>query len=352
MRRLTSMDCYGRSAGRSNFECAAALVKNAGAEMLDAEPRWLGYIGRMQFESVEVVRCPEELRGQALAIVLCELAPSQRREVAKSLLESNNAATADEEPLFIARRGARLCGAAWGQSQTGNVAVFWPPQLVSGEDSTTANLLARAVVVDLDSKKVDLAQSLLVAPDCELVELLLRVGFRHLADLIYLSCESARFPLVTPEPCEIEFEEYAGSERQRLARLIQRTYEGTLDCTALEGARDMDDVIEGYEATGAFRQGNWMFVRQGGADVGVLLLADHPAAMHWELMYMGIVPEYRGRGWGRQIARYAQWLARGARAERLLVAVDSTNKPAVNTYRSTGFEIWELRAVYVRTRAK
>jgi ribosomal protein S18 acetylase RimI-like enzyme len=305
----------------------------------------------MPTETLRVVRCPQELRGQAVALVLCELAPSQRREVAKPLLESNNSA-ADEESLFVARSGERLCGAAWGQSQVGNVAVFWPPQLVSGEDTFTAALLAQAVVSDLDRKKVDLAQSLLVAPDAELVELLRLVGFQHLADLVYLSCESARFPLVAPDPCEVEFEAYAGSERHRLARLIQRTYEGTLDCTALDGARDMDDVIDGYAATGEFRPENWMFVRYGGADVGVLLLADHPAARHWELMYMGIVLEYRGRGWGRQIARYAQWLARGARAERLLVAVDSTNKPASSTYRSTGFEIWELRAVYVRTRAK
>jgi len=100
-----------------------------------------------------------------------------------------------------------------------------------------------------------------------------------------------------------------------------------------------------------YRPENWLFVRHEGEDVGVLLLADHPKGRHWELMYMGIVPEYRGRGWGRQIAHYAQWLARGARAERLLVAVDAKNRPAANVYRSTGFEIWELRAVYVRTRA-
>ena len=35
-----------------------------------------------------------------------------------------------------------------------------------------------------------------------------------------------------------------------------------------------------------------------GRDVGVLLLADHPRARHWELMYMGLVPEARGTGLG------------------------------------------------------
>jgi ribosomal protein S18 acetylase RimI-like enzyme len=65
-------------------------------------------------------------------------------------------------------------------------------------------------------------------------------------------------------------------------------------------------------------------------------------------MYMGIVPEWRGRGWGQQIARHAQWLARGANAQRILVAVDAANTPAVDVYRSTGFEIWDRRVVFLR----
>jgi hypothetical protein len=114
----------------------------------------------------------------------------------------------------------------------------------------------------------------------------------------------------------------------------------------------MDDVVNGYQATGEFRPENWLFVRNGGRDVGVLLLADHRPSKQWELMYMGLVPEVRGRGWGRQIARYALWLARGARVERVLVAVDAANRPAADVYRSSGFALWERRAVYVRIRAE
>ncbi|HEX4415355.1 MAG TPA: GNAT family N-acetyltransferase [Lacipirellulaceae bacterium] len=302
---------------------------------------------------MSIVRCPPELRGQAFAIVLCDLAPSQRREMASPLLSENaGGENSALESLFIALRGEQLCGAAWGQSQVGNVAVLWPPQLVSGEDFETAQLLARAAVDDLDAKGVDLTQSLLVAPDEQLVGLLKDAGFRHLADLVYLSCEAARFPLVAPDPCEVEFEEYRVDQRRRMADVMHRTYEGTLDCTALDGVRDMNDVIDGYMATGAFKAENWSFVRNGGHDVGVLILADHPGARHRELVYMGLVPEYRGRGWGRQVAHYAQWLTRGARLERLLVAVDVANKPAADIYRATGFEVWELREVYVRMRAK
>jgi ribosomal protein S18 acetylase RimI-like enzyme len=82
--------------------------------------------------------------------------------------------------------------------------------------------------------------------------------------------------------------------------------------------------------------------------VGVLLLADHPKGRHWELMYAALVPEVRGRGWGRQITRYAQWRARGANVERIVVAVDAANLPAVAMYRDSGFDSWDERSVYVR----
>jgi mycothiol synthase len=250
--------------------------------------------------------------------------------------------------LFIARRGEQVRGAAWGQRQPGNIAVFWPPELVAGEDEKTAYPLAEAVMRELDETGIDLTQSLLVGPEMETISVMRHVGFRHLADLLYLACESSKFPIAAPEPMEIEFEPYQTTQRPRLLRLIERTYEGTLDCTALNGARDVDDVVNGYQSTGFFRAENWLFVRAAHEDVGVLLLADHAKARNWELMYMGLVPEVRGRGWGRQIARYAQWLARGARVERILVAVDASNEPAVATYRQSGFEMWERRAVYLR----
>lgn len=298
--------------------------------------------------ALEVVRCPAALLVEALSLVLCDLAPSQRREIGRALLEIEDAAELAHEALFIARRGDELRGAAWGQRQPGNFAVFWPPQIVAGEEEQSEYRLASEVIDALDRTGIDLVQSLLAAPDISTINVLRHVGFRHLADLLYLSCEAGRFPLSAPEPCEVQFEDYATTQRGRLIRLVERTYEGTLDCTALNGVRDLDDVVNGYQNTGTFRAENWQFVRRDGEDVGVLLLADHPQARHWELMYMGLVPDVRGRGWGRQIARYAQWLAHGAAVERILVAVDAANTPAADAYRSSGFELWDRRAVYLR----
>jgi len=80
----------------------------------------------------------------------------------------------------------------------------------------------------------------------------------------------------------------------------------------------------------------------------VLLLADHPSARHWELVYMGLVPEARGRGWGRQITQHAQLMARRAGVDRIVLAVDAANSPALEMYRAAGFEKWDRRHVLVR----
>ncbi len=302
----------------------------------------------MAIDAVEIVRCPAGHRAEALALVLCELAPSLRRNVAGGLLDIEDVAAFANEPLFIARRGKEICGAAWGQRQAGNIATFWPPQVEVGEDQHVGFWLAEAVIAALDDTAVEMTQVFLSPPASETVEILRHIGFSHLTDLLYMTCESLRFPIAAPEPCELDFVPYDGTQRGRLIKLIGRTYDGTLDCTGLDGVRDLENVVSGYQGTGEYRPENWLFVQNGGQDVGVLLLTDHPKGRYWELVYMALVLEVRGRGWGRQITHYAQWLVRGANVERIVVAVDAANSPAVDMYRSSGFELWDRRVVYIR----
>jgi len=104
----------------------------------------------------------------------------------------------------------------------------------------------------------------------------------------------------------------------------------------MNGKRQMDDVLDGYRATGVFQPENWLIVEREGRDVGVLLLAEDPAAALFELVYMGLVPEARGKGFGAQVARHAVRLAGKANAERVVLAVDAANSPALAMYRPRG----------------
>jgi len=130
--------------------------------------------------------------------------------------------------------------------------------------------------------------------------------------------------------------------------VLEATYEQTLDCPVLNGVRQIEDVLVGYRSTGAFSPDYWLIVRHGGKDVGCLLLADHPQHDNIELVYMGVMSSLRGRGWGIQITRQAQWLTRRAGRRRLVLAVDAANTPAVRMYAEAGFQTWDRRSVYLR----
>jgi hypothetical protein len=313
------------------------------------------YPVQMSSITPEVVACPPELRAEALALALCELAPSQRREIAGDLAHDRQRDAEAARALFAALRGEHLCGAAWGQFQPGNTAVFWPPRFDAVDDaSAVGGKLTAEVVAALDAAGVAMTQALLPAQDAPESSLLAAAGFRYLTDLVYLTCERDRFPSEAPKTRLLEFVAYDESQRGRLANLLDRTYEGTLDCAALGSERQIDEVIAGYQETGEYRPSNWFFVRSSTvagrvyADVGVLLLANHRDAPHMELIYMGLIPYARGRGWGRQIVQHAQWTAKIAGAQRLVTAVDAMNVPGLGVYRSTHFEIWDRRSVFVR----
>jgi ribosomal protein S18 acetylase RimI-like enzyme len=138
---------------------------------------------------------------------------------------------------------------------------------------------------------------------------------------------------------------------ERLAAVVARTYESTRDCPGLDGIRSMADVLAGYRAQGEYLAEHWCVVSAAGVDVGALILANHPAVGNWELVYMGVAPEARGRGFGEQIVRFALEAASTAGVERLVLAVDAANEPALQVYRRTGFREWERRIVYARLRS-
>jgi len=327
------------------------------AELPPVEPCALPTISLIDYsvcmsgELHEIIPCPPGRMAEALALVLCDMAPSQRGEIAGHLLGGIKQTEFVEEPLFIALRNGEIRGAAWGQRQPGNVATFWMPRLAEGENQLLARQLAAAVVQALDDAAVPMTQVLLTAADDFAVPMLAAVGFRYLAELLYMTCEAVRFPRQFPAT-ELEFVPYSEDQLARLVRIIEQTYKHSLDCVAIGGMRTMEDVITGYRATGVFQPENWFIVCARHVDVGVLLLASHPQAGHYELTYMGLVPEARGRGWGRQIMEFAKWRAYCAGVERVVLAADAINNPALRVYRLGGFEIFDRRTVYVRCMQK
>ena len=173
------------------------------------------------------------------------------------------------------RREGQLVGAVLWQQQPGRSALVWPPGIVSQEPRQTAIQLLEAVALRIDSLGIRLACVLLDQGTDEDNRVLSASHFEHLANLSYLVCSQEHFPLARP-PSPPDFEAYHPENHQRFVKLIEETYEGTLDCPGLEGLRDIDDVLAGYRAIGEFSPQRWLIVRCKGRDIGCLLLADHP----------------------------------------------------------------------------
>ena len=162
---------------------------------------------------------------------------------------------------------------------------------------------------------------------------------RSLGELWYLDCltlSCSSDPVSGP----LQFLTYRPEWHQRLAEVVKASYQDTLDLPLLNGVRDVQDVLIGYQAQGTFDPARWLIAQHDGVDVGCLLLADHPTEDAWELVYMGLIPSARGHGWGRQLIQHAQHLTQQAGRRRLFLGVDRLNLPALHLYQQTGFRLF------------
>lgn len=290
--------------------------------------------------TIEIVPCPAALSREALALAMTDLSPEQRREFAPAIKST------PIEGLVVALMDGELIGAAWGQRQPGSTAILWPPRFVDAGYETWGKELVEAVGHLLDAAGIRMTQVLLQETDSPQAATLLSAEFSRLTELLYLNWEAAATEDSLPE--SLSFEKYREAQSPRLAALVEQTYEATQDCPALGGQRPMQDVLDGYRATGVFSPERWLLIRESQHDVGVLLLTEHAAANHWELLYVGLVPTARGRRLGCAAVRHAQALAYAAGAERIVLAVDAENFPAIKMYNETGFTAWDRRTVFVR----
>jgi mycothiol synthase len=289
----------------------------------------------------------EPMHAAAAELLVGRLPPEDRCAQADALLEALRRGEVPADGLLGAWRGDELVGAVFAQLQPGRTAVVWLPGLVEGEPPATSSRLLRAATDWLSGREVRLAQVILAdATEADRV-LMAECGYGHLADLLYLVCLPVEFPRRPPDG-PLEFEPCREDNYVRLAAVVEATYRQSLDCPALDGLRPMKEVLEGYRSAGACGSELWRIACHEGRDVGCLLVADHPEQGNCELVYMGVVPAARGRCWGEALARLAQWLTRQAGRDRLVLAVDAENEPAIRVYAAAGFQAWDRRTVFAR----
>ncbi len=296
-----------------------------------------------------VSRCPPPLRAEALRSLHADLPMDLQTALVQAIDAVRNEGEVAWDGLFVHRCGERL-NTIWAQPLPGRTAALWPPAV---RDPAARSLL-QAANRFLDQQAIAITQVLLELPRDEVggslqatIHLLASCDYHWLANLQYLVAEKTLFPS-TPPILPLQFEARAGDQPLRLAALIEQTYVETWDCPSVEGIRSITDVLTSYQATGNYQRQHWFFVQHQERDVGALLLAPHGSGEVWEVVYMGIVPDARGHGFGCQLVQHAFWRTAHGGGNRLVLAVDESNSPALSMYHRMGLTGWDRRQVHVR----
>lgn len=305
-------------------------------------------------ETFSISQAPAARWPRIRQFVDANLADDARRVQWHSILDSVAAGQLPSVGLLEARSqtGEDPWGVVWVQAQDGRVANLLIPTISARLPANSpfaeriSHELLEAAVGVAAAGGARLVQALLETDAGIAAERLRQAGFVQVAELLYLVSSPESFPSSPPAE-SLEFDAWSDLSSGRFEAVVERTYVGTRDCPQLNGVRLTAEVLAGYRSAGRFEPSRWLLARHDGADVGCLLVVEHPQKI-WELAYMGLAPEARGQGWGLELTRYGQWMARQGGASRFVLAVDATNAPALRAYAAAGLTAWDRRGAWLK----
>ncbi len=202
----------------------------------------------------------------------------------------------------------------------------------------------------LDSSRVALGQVILTRTERQLRRAYLEAGFTYLADLGYLERKSKPSDSACdanwPDGCTVESLD-VNTNWTDFRHAMLESYKNTLDCPMLCSLRTVDDIMAGHREAGVFTPNLWTLIRMDGKPAAVLILNPFEDQGLVELTYIGVGAQFRRNGLAKSLMNLAfrQTHARGA--EKITLAVDESNVPAIQMYREIGFRRVDRRIALV-----
>jgi GNAT superfamily N-acetyltransferase len=280
---------------------------------------------------------PEEIHG-ALRLILASISQGADDAQVHDFLAFAGPRNIDVTATWIAEQAGRMPWALLPIVSAGRtMLLLCPPHRPTGTGAAAPGLLIDAVCDRFTGRDVQLAQVLLDPTDESGERLFEAHGFARMAELIYLHGPVRRGATLPVLPASLSLTTYSAETDAQFAAAIAASYHDSLDCPGLNGVRSIEDIVAGHKATGEFNPSWWLLLRDrdlAGRDVplGVLLLSGLPRSDTAELVYLGLVPAARGRGLGDILMRQAFALIAQSPLQRLSLAVDASNAPALKLY--------------------
>lgn len=197
-----------------------------------------------------------------------------------------------------------------------------------------------------ESRGIQLLQGMVVAESSDEGLIYAAAEFRQLTNLLYLQADHQATVHVSTH--ELDWMEYGPQTHTLFARVVEDTYHESLDCGSLNGIRHIEDILASHRATGQFDAGLWQVGMVENEPVGVVLLSFIEEQDACEVVYMGCLPQWRGRGYGAALLARGFSLARERQVYTMTISVDEKNLPARKLYKSFGFYEIMQRAVWIR----
>jgi ribosomal protein S18 acetylase RimI-like enzyme len=251
----------------------------------------------------------------------------------------------DPEGIFVAQNAVGLGGVAICVLLPGASGLFWLPRTVPADPALEDQLVDRALDW-LRGRGAKLAQAFVSPLDRPYARSLLRRGFQRVTRLNYLEHLLRAMP--SPPSHQIRYVTYSETNQHAFHATLLRTYEATLDCPELNGARTIQEIIAGHLSQGDHRPERWWLALAENRPVAVAMATVIPDLQAWDLSYLGVVPEARRQGVARALAGHVLRAAQRAQAPKLILAVDERNLPALQLYGQLGFTSVDFREVYLQ----
>ncbi|MHC4394541.1 MAG: GNAT family N-acetyltransferase [Planctomycetota bacterium] len=176
-----------------------------------------------------------------------------------------------------------------------------------------------------------------------------QMGFRQLTDLIYLHRAGSVQQANYAPPDNVSWLLYNKKNHTLFKRLIQQSLEYSLDSPELKNLRGTEDIINSLKAADRFDPAYWKALlckdSPKAEPVGVLVSAPTPQRDAIEIIYLGVVPQMRGKGLGKVLLNEVINCAEQIGVESLLVSVDCRNHPALKLYEKFDFKVLFHRTV-------
>lgn len=308
--------------------------------------------------AIHIETVPSERRREALDLFFADNLPTARKRLTQQWLNADASGEVPLDGLLWALVQGHPVGVAFYSRHPGSLAFVWKPNVDRRRLAFPAAPSVKEIQISLlkeisrhlAAKNIRIGQILIPSGEAE-HELFAAGGFPWVTDLHYLLYPLENLPSHANRPSWERLPyDLNDSKRTRLfADVLERTWQDTRDCPELNGLRDGSEALTGHRDGPEYDGRFWSLFSIDGEPIGLCLLNPREDEL-WEIVYVGVVPEAQGRGYGRAMVQDALYEARKHRQRAVVLAVDARNDVARRIYHEIGFHEIDRLAVYLRLR--